>query len=106
MIKHTRFVYVLAITASLSLAPIVNSAELRPLNLPSSQRQYTAPTKSYARPVAQPTVYDRFRTTVQGLNQTEKDEYRRAYSTSLDDARAKGDQTAVTYYQELLSILN
>lgn len=106
MIKNPGIAYPLAVTILLGLAPIVNSAELRPLNLPSTQRQYTAPSESYVRPAVQPSVYDRFRTTVQGLNETQKDEYRRTYQTSLSDARAKGDQAAVTYYEELLNILN
>jgi hypothetical protein len=106
MIKIPRLASPLTVAILLGLASIVHSAELRPLNLPSTQRQYTAPNESYVRPAVQPSVYDRFRTTVQGLNETQKDEYRRTYQTSLTDARAKGDQVAITYYQELLNILN
>jgi hypothetical protein len=106
MTKFPRLAYPFAVTILLGLAPIVNSAELRPLNLPSTQRQYNAPNESYARPAVQPSVYDRFRTTVQGLDETQKGEYRSTYQTSLADARAKGDQAAITYYEELLNILN
>jgi hypothetical protein len=90
------------------LAPLAMGAELRPLNLPSSQMQAApqqAPPQQVMR-VAPPTVYDRFRNQVIGLNTQQKEEYRHNYQTSLDQAESNGEQDAAAYYRELLNILN
>ena len=93
--------------------PAAYSAELRPLNLPSVQRQYTAPAQVYApapAPVvtmqAEPTVYERFRNQVEGLNAAQIEEYRTTYQSSLIEATSRGDKAAEAYYAELLNILN
>jgi hypothetical protein len=97
-----------SITLSVIICSAVHSSELRPLNLPSTQQQYSAPTQVYVTPVQpeQPAVYNRFREVSRGLNESEKEEYRKQYQKSLSVAQSRGDQAAVTYYQELLNILN
>jgi hypothetical protein len=82
----------------------VMSAELRPLNLPSTQRQYSMPAPAQ-KATPTPSVYDRFATLVEGLNDTQKEEYRSSYQASLADARSRRDKAAETYYQTLLDIL-
>ena len=97
-----------------SALPVAYSGELRPLNLPSVQRQYTAPAQRYAPAApapaatlqAEPTVYDRFRKQVEGLNTQQIEKYRTTYQSSLMDARSRNDKAAEAYYAELLNILN
>jgi hypothetical protein len=91
------------------IMPVAYSAELRPLNLPSAQRQYTAPAQHYAPAItlqAEPTVYDRFRKQAEGLSAVQIDEYRTTYQSSLFEATSRGDKAAEAYYVELLNILN
>jgi len=85
-------------------ASVATSAELRPLNLPSTQRQYSMPAP-VQKAVPTPNVYDRFATLVEGLNDTQKQEYRSRYQASLAEAKSSQDKTAEAYYQTLLDIL-
>lgn len=91
-----------------SISPAI-SAELRPLNLPSTQGQYNIPAPAQnvvPAPAPAPNVYDRFASVVEGLNETQKEEYRSRYQAELAEAQSRQDKTAEVYYQTLLDILN
>ena len=92
---------------TLLLSPHARSGELRPLNLPSTQQPQMAPVPA---PVvtpapAKPSVYDQFRQDIAGLSESEKQEYRDSFQSSLTQAKAERNWAAAAYYQELLNIL-
>ena len=91
---------------TLLLSPYASRGELRPLNLPSTQQPQVVSAPSVNPAPARPSVYDKFRQEVVGLDEGQKQEYRDSFERSIVGAEAEGNWAAVAYYQELLSILN
>lgn len=88
----------------------VNAGELRPFVLPSTTQQQSAPARTYQRAQrpapAVPAVYQKFADDVADMSQGQKNKLKARYRKLLTQAEKKGNQVEITYYNELLTILD
>ena len=84
---------------TLACSQTVSAAELRPLELPSTQRNYRQ------QPSQSNSIYIQFEKQVEQMNTKTKNLYKNKYKEEWSDAKAKGDYNRAEHYRRLLEIL-